>query len=117
MRRELLSHKDSRSHEHLPCSRRMGDDDGIHTPCSVAHTPDSHCKGEHRNGHGNLDETFPAATGRPPGPLDVTLICTSKVEKGSKVVSGHRGPSPRPIGGPGPQAIGRSQLSGGGSIN
>lgn len=32
-------------------------------------------------------------------------------------MSGHRGPSPSPIGGPGPRAIGRSQLSGGGSIN
>lgn len=32
-------------------------------------------------------------------------------------MSGHRGPSPSPIGGPGPPAIGRSQLSGGGSIN
>lgn len=53
---------------------------------AVLHKPDGqrqleNDKGEYGTGHGNLDKTFPAATERPPGPLDVAMICTSEVEK------------------------------------
>lgn len=104
----------------LACPRGRAAATCIPSPmlCSTqARQADRQCKGESRNGHGNLDEPFPAATRRPPGPLDVALICTSKGGEGSKVVSGLQGPYPSTVGGPGPRAIGRSQLSGGGSIN
>lgn len=72
----------------LACPRGWETADGIRTPCSVAHELDRQCKGEQRNGHGNLDKPFPAATRRPPGPLDVALICTSKVEKAARLCQG-----------------------------
>lgn len=68
MRHELFSHTDSWSHKHLlACpekGRRRRYTYPPHHPMSCGtQARQRRCKGEHRNGCGNLDQPFPAATG------------------------------------------------------